>query len=54
MDCHDYVFDWLQNFFDGTHKPTKEGSISYIKENGDGPWSECEWEPPVERGQAYF
>lgn len=54
MDCHDYVFDWLQNFFNGSHRPTKEGSISYIKENGDGPWSDCEWEPPVERGQAYF
>ena len=54
MDCHDYVFDWLKNLFDGTQVPTKEGNISYIKENGDGPWSECEWEPTVKRGEAYF
>jgi pimeloyl-ACP methyl ester carboxylesterase len=54
MDCHDYVFDWLKDFFAGTRVPSEAGKVSYIKENGDGPWSDCEWEPTVKRGQAYF
>jgi hypothetical protein len=54
MDCHDYVFDWLEGFFNGTNQPTKEGKVAYIKEHGDGPWCDNEWEPTVGRGQAYF
>ena len=54
MDCHDYVFDWLQSFFVDKNKLTAKGRIAYIKENGDGPWSVCEWEPTVGRGEAYF
>lgn len=54
MDCHDYVFDWLKQFFDGTLTPKKKGKISYIREHGDGPWGDCEWTPPIKRGQAYF
>lgn len=54
MDCHDYVFDWLQSFFSGKHVPTKQGRIAYVKENGDGPWSQNAWEPTIQRGQAYF
>jgi len=54
LDCHDYVFDWLQGFFAGTHQPNKKGKIAYIKESGDGPWSDNDWEPTVSRGQAYF
>jgi acetyl esterase/lipase len=54
MDCHDYVFDWLQSFFADKNKLTAKGRIAYIKENGDGPWSDCEWEPTVGRGEAYF
>jgi hypothetical protein len=30
------------------------GRILYVRENGDGPWSDCDWTPPVRRGQAYF
>ena len=28
--------------------------IAYVRENGDGPLGECEWEPPMGAGQAYF
>jgi len=34
--------------------PKKSGRIAYVKENGDGPWGNCEWTPPIKRGQAYF
>jgi hypothetical protein len=30
------------------------GRIAYVKEHGDGPWGDCEWTPPIKRGQAYF
>lgn len=54
LDCHDYVFDWLKQFFDNGNKCPAEGQISYIRENGDGPWGDCAWEPPVSGSQAYF
>lgn len=54
MDCHDYVMDWLQGLFGGRRVPKKAGRIAYVPEHGDGPWSACEWTPPVRRGQAYF
>ncbi|MDO8595861.1 MAG: alpha/beta fold hydrolase [Sulfuricaulis sp.] len=54
MDCHDYVLDWLKALFSGQRVPKKRGRIAYIKENGDGPWGDCEWTPPIKRGQAYF
>jgi dipeptidyl aminopeptidase/acylaminoacyl peptidase len=54
MDCHDYVFDWLQALFSGQRAPTRGGRIAYVRENGDGPWGECDWTPPVQAGQAYF
>jgi dipeptidyl aminopeptidase/acylaminoacyl peptidase len=54
MDCHDYVFDWLKLTFTGKRVPKKRGRILYVRENGDGPWSDCDWTPPVRRGQAYF
>jgi dipeptidyl aminopeptidase/acylaminoacyl peptidase len=54
MDCHDYVFDWLKMLFTGKRVPKKRGRILYVRENGDGPWSDRDWTPPVRRGQAYF
>jgi pimeloyl-ACP methyl ester carboxylesterase len=54
MDCHDYVLDWLRALFSGKRMPTKRGRIAYIRENGDGPWGNCEWTPPIAPGQAYF
>src|SRR5690606_25140425 len=54
LDCHDYALDWLQRFFSGKARPTREGSIKYIREHGLGPWSDCEWTPPVPPDVAYF
>jgi dipeptidyl aminopeptidase/acylaminoacyl peptidase len=54
MDCHDYVMDWLQGLFSGKRVPKKAGRIAYVGEHGDGPWSACDWVPPVRPGQAYF
>jgi dipeptidyl aminopeptidase/acylaminoacyl peptidase len=54
LDCHEYVLDWLQALFSKKLTPKKSGRIAYVKENGDGPWGNCEWTPPIKRGQAYF
>ena len=54
LDCHEYVLDWLQALFSKKMMPKKSGRIAYVKENGDGPWGDCEWTPPIKRGQAYF
>ena len=54
MDCHDYVFDWLQALFSGKRVPPLKGRIAYVREHGDGPWDECDWNPPIAPGQAYF
>ena len=48
------VLDWLAGLFSGKRVPTKQGRVAYIKEGGEGPWSNCEWTPPVKGGQAYF
>ncbi len=54
LDCHEYVLDWLHALFTKKLTPKKAGRIAYVKENGDGPWGNCEWTPPITRGQAYF
>ena len=54
LDCHEYVLDWLQALFSKKMTPKKSGRIAYVKEHGDGPWGNCEWTPPITRGQAYF
>lgn len=54
LDCHDYVVDWLAGVLAGKISPTPKGRIAYVKENGEGPWSDCEWTPPITAGQAYF
>lgn len=54
LDCHEYVLDWLHALFSGKRAPRKSGRIAYVRENGDGPWGNCEWTPPVGPGQAYF
>ncbi|MDP2707512.1 MAG: alpha/beta hydrolase, partial [Burkholderiales bacterium] len=54
LDCHEYVLDWLHALFSGKRAPTKSGRIAYVRENGDGPWGNSEWTPPVGPGQAYF
>ncbi len=54
LDCHEYVIDWLMALFSGKMVPSTRGRIAYIRENGDGPWGNCEWTPPIGPGQAYF
>ncbi|HSQ05555.1 MAG TPA: alpha/beta fold hydrolase [Burkholderiales bacterium] len=54
LDCHEYVIDWLMGLFSGKSIPDKRGRVAYIRENGDGPWGDCEWTPPIKAGQAYF
>jgi dipeptidyl aminopeptidase/acylaminoacyl peptidase len=54
LDIYDYVLDWLQALFSGKRVPQKSGRVAYIRENGRGPWSDCEWTPTVKPGQAYF
>lgn len=52
LDCHHYIIDWLKRaLVDGQ---TNQRRIAYVRENGDGPFGDCEWEPPVVPGQAYF
>ncbi|MFN0300473.1 MAG: alpha/beta hydrolase family protein [Burkholderiales bacterium] len=54
MDCHDYVLDWLSEALNGKPLTRRHKRIAYVRENGDGPWGNCEWAPPTKRGQAYF
>lgn len=52
LDCHHYILDWLRKAL--VDDSTNDGRIAYAKVNGDGPFGDCEWEPPVGPGQAYF
>jgi dipeptidyl aminopeptidase/acylaminoacyl peptidase len=54
LDVHDYALDWLEGVFSGHRKPGKQGRIAYVKASGIGPWSDCEWVPPVGPAEAYF
>jgi dipeptidyl aminopeptidase/acylaminoacyl peptidase len=54
LNNYEYIFDWLGNVLMGKGLPRRHSRIAYIKENGDGPWGDCEWTPPVKAGQAYF
>jgi dipeptidyl aminopeptidase/acylaminoacyl peptidase len=54
LDGHDYFFDWLHQVLQGKGLDAQHRRIAYIRENGDGPWGDCEWTPPVRGGQAYF
>ena len=52
LDCHHYVADWLARaLLDGK---TNDGRIAYVRTKGDGPFGDCEWNPPVGPGEAYF
>jgi dipeptidyl aminopeptidase/acylaminoacyl peptidase len=53
LDCHEYVLDWLTVAL-GPGLPSGHARIAYVRQNGDGPFGDCEWTPPVGRGQAYF
>lgn len=52
LDCHQYVMDWFRRaLIDGQ---TNADRVAYVAANGDGPFGDCEWTPPVGPGQAYF
>ena len=53
LDNYEYIFDWLGQAFE-QGLPAQHRRIAYIRENGDGPWGECEWTPTVRGGAAYF
>jgi dipeptidyl aminopeptidase/acylaminoacyl peptidase len=53
LDNYEYIFDWL-NVALNQGLPQRHRRIAYIRENGDGPWGECEWTPTVKPGEAYF
>jgi dipeptidyl aminopeptidase/acylaminoacyl peptidase len=54
LTSNEYVLDWLQLALTGKGVSRRHDRVAYIKENGDGPWGDCEWKPPVKGGQAYF
>ena len=52
LDCHQYVIDWLHRvLLDGN---TNSDRVAYVKNSGDGPFGDCEWQPTVGPNQAYF
>lgn len=52
LDCHQYVMDWFQRaLIDGR---TNADRVAFVAAQGDGPFGDCEWSPPVGAGQAYF
>ncbi len=54
LDCHEYVLDWLGMVLTGKGLPPGHRRIAYVRQNGDGPFGDCDWTPPVGPGQAYF
>ncbi len=52
LDCHQFVLDWLKRaMVDGK---TNKDRVAYVTRKGHGPFSDCEWKPPVGPGEAYF
>jgi len=54
LDAHEYVLDWLGTVLGGPGLPADHARIAYVSQQGDGPFGDCEWTPPVGPGQAYF
>ena len=56
LDCHHYIMDWLQRvlFSENTADGVADGRIAYVANGGDGPFGDCEWEPPIGADDAYF
>ena len=52
LDCHHYIMDWLQKaLLDGK---TNDKRIAYVSNKGDGPFGDCDWDPTIKPGEAYF
>ena len=52
LDCHHYIMDWLERAL--VHGKTNKERIAYVSNKGEGPFSDCEWDPTIEPGEAYF
>ena len=54
-DSH-YIMDWLQRvlFSANPADGVADGRIAYVANGGDGPFGDCEWEPPIGADDAYF
>lgn len=52
LDCHQFVLDWLKMAM--VDKKTNKDRVAFVAKGGHGPFSDCEWKPPVGPGQAYF
>ncbi|MDA0764163.1 MAG: alpha/beta hydrolase [Proteobacteria bacterium] len=52
LDCHHYIMDWLQRAL--VKGKTNEDRIAYVANKGEGPFSDCEWTPTINTGEAYF
>ncbi len=52
LDCHQFVLDWLKGAL--VDKKTNKDRVAFVAKNGHGPFSDCEWKPPVGPGEAYF
>jgi dipeptidyl aminopeptidase/acylaminoacyl peptidase len=53
LTSNEYVLDWINSAFNGGVSK-RHDRVAYIRENGDGPWGDCEWTPPTKGSQAYF
>ena len=51
-DCHHYILDWMRRAL--VEGRTGERRIAFVAEDGDGPFGDCEWQPPIGPGEAYF
>ena len=56
LDCHHYTVDWLQRvlFSKNSNEGVSDGRIAYVRNHGDGPFGDCEWNPTVGPNQSYF
>ena len=52
LDCHHYIMDWLERAL--VHGKTNKDRIAYVSNKGEGPFSDCEWDPTIKPGEAYF
>ncbi len=52
LDCHHYILDWMRRAL--VEGRTEERRIAFVAEGGDGPFGDCEWQPPIGPGEAYF
>jgi dipeptidyl aminopeptidase/acylaminoacyl peptidase len=52
LDCHHYIMDWLERAL--VHGKTNKERIAYVTNKGEGPFSDCEWDPTIKPSEAYF